>query len=102
MTVPLAYTVEEARTASGIGRTTLYEAAKAGRLRMTKVGGRTLILREDLQRFLGDCRASDEELAELLELVDEDGRVTVDAIPRDCMVSLAELKRAVAERRQSA
>lgn len=39
----LAFRVKDACTAAGIGRTTLYKLAKEGRLRLIKVGGRTLI-----------------------------------------------------------
>lgn len=39
----LAFRVKDACTAAGIGRTTLYKLAGEGRLRLIKVGGRTLI-----------------------------------------------------------
>ena len=37
---------------AGIGRTKLYEAIGAGQLEARKYGKRTLILRDDLRRFL--------------------------------------------------
>lgn len=49
----LAYRVDEAVKASGVGRTALYEAMAAGKLAYRKLGARTLILRADLERFLG-------------------------------------------------
>lgn len=36
----------------GIGRSTLYALIKEGRLPVRKLGKRTLILREDLDRFI--------------------------------------------------
>ena len=48
----LAFRIDEASSASGIGRTTLYAEMKEGRLRACKVGQRTLILRKELERYL--------------------------------------------------
>lgn len=48
----LAYRIEEAADATGLGRTTLYRRIKAGRLTARKDGKLTLILREDLQAYL--------------------------------------------------
>ena len=52
MVQPLAYTIEDAVSASGIGRTKLYDAIRAGKLRARKCGRRTLIIDEDLRSFL--------------------------------------------------
>lgn len=54
----LAYRIDEAALASGIGRTKLYEEMKEGRLQARKVGNRTLILRDELQRFLQSLAAA--------------------------------------------
>lgn len=51
-TEPLAYTVERALSACGIGRTKFYEEIAAGRLKARKVGGRTLVLASDLRAWL--------------------------------------------------
>ena len=48
----LAYRVDEASEVSGLGRSKLYEEIKAGRLRSVRVGGRRLILHEDLVALL--------------------------------------------------
>lgn len=48
----LAYRIDEAVKASGLGRTFLYERIASGELKSIKVGGRRLILREDLVRLL--------------------------------------------------
>ena len=40
----LAFSVDEACTLSGLGRSYLYEAIKAGRLATRKAGSRTLVL----------------------------------------------------------
>src|SRR5262245_5545504 len=52
MLTPLAYSVPNACSVSGSGRTKIYEAINSGELRAVKHGRRTLILAEDLQRWL--------------------------------------------------
>jgi excisionase family DNA binding protein len=49
---PLAYSILEACEAARIGRTNLYEAIRSGELRAVKHGKRTLILADDLRRWL--------------------------------------------------
>ena len=48
----LAYSIAEACAAAGIRRTTLYNLIRSGKLRAIKCGGRTLILPDDLRRWL--------------------------------------------------
>ena len=48
----IAYRVDEAVRASGLGRTTIYDEIKSGRLKAVKVAGRRLILKADLEAFL--------------------------------------------------
>jgi excisionase family DNA binding protein len=48
----LSYGVIEATRVTGIGRSTLYAAMAAGRLRAIKLGSRTLIRADELRRFL--------------------------------------------------
>ena len=50
MTVSLS--IPEAVKASGIGRTTIFDMIKTGRLPAKKLGARTLILRSDLEAFV--------------------------------------------------
>lgn len=52
MTDVLAYSVEGAAAAARLGRTKIFEAIKAGKLRARKDGRRTVILKEDLTAFL--------------------------------------------------
>lgn len=47
-----AYSINDAAQVAGIGRTTLYDEIRTGRLNARKAGRRTLILREDLQAWL--------------------------------------------------
>jgi excisionase family DNA binding protein len=49
---PLAHTIKAACQVSGLGRTTIYAALKAGSLSARKSGRRTLILAHDLEDFL--------------------------------------------------
>jgi excisionase family DNA binding protein len=52
VTEKISYSIREASTASGIGRTTLYQLIKAGELTPVKIGARTLIRRCDLDALL--------------------------------------------------
>ena len=49
---PLAYSINEAAEAAGLGRDSIYGAISEGRLRARKYGKRTLVLHTDLQAFL--------------------------------------------------
>ena len=52
MELPLAYTINEACAAVRIDRTSIYEAIRTEELRAVKRGRRTLILKDDLVRWL--------------------------------------------------
>ena len=52
MSEKIAYTINEAVAASGLGRTTIYELIKQRELTPVKVGMRTLIRRVDLEAML--------------------------------------------------
>jgi excisionase family DNA binding protein len=56
----VAYSISELAGMLGLGRSTLYEEIRAGRLRLTKLRGRSIILAEDLAEYLEavrQCRA---------------------------------------------
>ena len=48
----LAYSIREACVASSLGRTTLFSHIATGRLRATRIGGRTVIPAESLQALI--------------------------------------------------
>lgn len=54
----LAYTVKEAIEATGLGKTTLYQMIGDGRLRVVKIGTRTLIPRSSLAAIFGEPPAA--------------------------------------------
>lgn len=52
----IAYSIKEACKASSLGRTTIYNHIAAGRLRATRIGGRTVIPAEALLALIsGDA-----------------------------------------------
>lgn len=50
---PLAYTLNAATAASGLSRSTLYRHSAAGRLKLVRVGGRTLVDAGSLRALVG-------------------------------------------------
>jgi len=54
---PLAYQVKPFCQLAGISRTTLYELIKTDKIRVIKLGGRTLVPRDEAERIArGDVR----------------------------------------------
>lgn len=53
----LSYTIDEACALIGVGRTKLYEVLDSGKLPARKWGKRTLILRNDLEKFVSNLDA---------------------------------------------
>ncbi|THD38421.1 MAG: DNA-binding protein [Sphingomonas sp.] len=52
MSPKLAYSIEETVASTGIGRSTIFEEIKAGRLKARKRGRSTIILAGDLAEYL--------------------------------------------------
>jgi excisionase family DNA binding protein len=52
MNSPLAYSISESCAEAREGRTGIYKAIREGRLRAVKRGRRTLVLAEDLRRYV--------------------------------------------------
>lgn len=55
----LGYSIREACQASSLGRTTIYNHIAAGRLRVTRVGGRTIIPAENLRALIAGDLVTD-------------------------------------------
>jgi excisionase family DNA binding protein len=51
----LAYSIGELAACGPVGRSTIYNAIAAGRLRARKIGRRTIVLDEDWRAFLTDA-----------------------------------------------
>lgn len=54
---PLTLSVAEVCKTTGIGRTSIFNAIRDGKLRAVKLGNRTLIRAEDLKAFLDNLPA---------------------------------------------
>ena len=52
VTDAIAVGISDGVRISGLGRSTLYNFAKAGKLPLRKVGGRTLIMVDDIRRLI--------------------------------------------------
>lgn len=50
----LAYCINEACASIGIGRSSLYNMIRDGRIKSVKIAGRTLILRSEIERLLSE------------------------------------------------
>lgn len=53
----LSLSIEETMSATGFGRTKIYEAINLGSLKAKKYGKRTIILRQDLENFLDNLES---------------------------------------------
>ena len=54
---PLAYPVADAAAEIGSNRTAMYQAARAGKLKILKVGRRSVVTDEELRRFVSSLPA---------------------------------------------
>ena len=52
----VAFNISELCAAIGLGKTSIYEAIKEGKLKSVRICGRRLILKTDLEAFLASCR----------------------------------------------
>ena len=53
-TEKLAYSIKEACKASSLSRTTVYSHIAAGRLRVVRIGGRTIVPADALHKFINE------------------------------------------------
>ncbi len=51
-----ALSIEDTMSATGIGRTKIYELINAGELKAKKIGKRTIVLKVDLEEFLSNLQ----------------------------------------------
>ncbi len=65
----LAHTIEGSALQAKCGRTTIYEEIRRGRLKARKIGRRTIILDEDLRRWLGTLPVCGESVLSDVTLV---------------------------------
>jgi excisionase family DNA binding protein len=59
ITQPLAVSIQDAVRLSGIGRSSLYEAIRRGELPIRKSGRRTLLMTDDIRRWLASLPGFD-------------------------------------------
>ena len=60
---PAAFRINEAARYIGISRANLYRVIRSGRLKIAKVGGRTLIRRVDADRLLAESLTGPDEIS---------------------------------------
>ncbi len=53
----LSLSIEEAKAATGLGRTKLYQLINSGELKAKKIGKRTIVLKDDLEAFLNGLQS---------------------------------------------
>lgn len=54
---PLAHRIPDACQRIGVGRSSLYELIKSGRLKTVRIAGRTLVPESELQRLVAEAAA---------------------------------------------
>ena len=60
---PRAYRIPDACRILSLSRSHLYDLASKGRVKLLKIGGRTLVSREEIERLLKDGAPSGKECA---------------------------------------
>jgi excisionase family DNA binding protein len=58
----IAYTLDQACEIVGLGKTKLYAEIKAGRLKIKKCGARSIVPRDELQRWLDNLPQSEPQV----------------------------------------
>ena len=92
------YGLDEVLEMLPLSRSELYRRMAAGELAFIQMGTRRLFEVEAIEAFVTHLKQTS-VVEELLELVDEQGRIDVVTIPEQAtLADLAELKRLVAER----
>ena len=51
----LAYPIDEAAHALGVSRSKLYQLIEAGEVLKTRIGGRSVVLADELERYVRHC-----------------------------------------------
>jgi excisionase family DNA binding protein len=71
MNTPLAYSIAQACEVANFGRTSIYEAINSGELIARKNGRRTVILSDDLRRWLQSLRVTNSRLLLMSQTADQ-------------------------------
>lgn len=59
------FSIDQASTVTGLGRTKLYQLINSGELKARKIGRKTIILKDDLEAFLDNLKAYASENTEV-------------------------------------
>lgn len=53
----LSYSIEETMSATGLGRTKVYQLINSNEIQARKIGTRTIVLKADLEEFLANLES---------------------------------------------
>jgi excisionase family DNA binding protein len=99
----LLYSTAEACELLNVGKSKLFELLRSGELNSTRIGSARLIAAQDLSEFVTRLRtaapAAADRARQLVDLIDESGRIDVAKIPAGTTLTDLEVaKRLLADR----
>lgn len=86
----LAYNMRVAPKVSGISKSKLYQLAAGGKLKLTRVGGRTLVEHAELLRLVNEGYANDKTVTSAIDWLRQllaKGPVAAEAVKRNAKAS---------------